>query len=167
MTNISINGVHALNRFVFDLLKLNGVLPDRSSYGGRTPIISSQQEPTILQYNLPFLVYAFTESPPSDLEMLITGNVAYAIYSADDTDIIKIITVMREGLKHFDDTAREVNSYKYANGTFKDILFTSINIGMVEGPSPAMTEGGRQSGLVMVRYTYSPNYGISIPSAMT
>lgn len=167
MTDININGVHALNRYVFDLLKLNGVIQDRSAYGGRTPIIPTQQEPTILQYNLPFLVYAFTESAPSDLEMFVTGNVAYAIYSADEKDIIRIITVMREGLKHFDDTARDVNIYKYNNTSFRDILFTSINVGMVEGPSPAMTEGGRQSGLVMVRYTYSPRYGIQTPSAMT
>lgn len=168
MTDIGLNAVHSLNRFIYDLLRSNGVIGDRTTdYGGRTPIIATQQEPSMLTYNKPFLVYAFTESAPDDLEMLITGTVAYAIYSADERDIIKIINVMREGLKHFDQTASDINHYKFLNNAFRDTLFTSVTIGMIEGPSPATTEGGRQSGVVMVRYTYSPNYNITIPTTMT
>jgi hypothetical protein len=173
MTDVSINAVHALNRFVYDLLKSNGALSDRSAYGGRTPILSAQQEPTIIQYNLPFLVYGFTESASTEFDALVNGNVAYAIYSAEEKDIIKITNIMREEFKHFDDTARDVNLYKYANAAFRDILFTSISVGLVEGPSPATTEGGRQSGVVMLRYTYQPDYrlgmpgGIIVPTTMT
>ena len=166
-TRNEINAVNALNRYVYDLLFINGVIPGRGDYGGRTPVIPSQQLPELTQYNHPFLVYAFSEGPTREPECITGGTVTYAIYSVDDRDIISIINIMREAFKNFDDTASDVNVYKRPNIIFREILFTSIHVGMVEGPSPAQSEGGRSSGFITLRYSYSANYVVTPPTNMT
>jgi hypothetical protein len=167
MTAFEIHPVHALNRFVYDLLLSNGVIGARADYGGKTPIIPSQQEPEFTMLNKPFIVYAFADAPPGDIEYVMNGTAAYAVYSADHRDIVKILNVMREALKHFDESATVVNNYKYANTAFRDILFTTISVSMVDGPSPADTEGGRHSGAILIRYSYQPAYNVTIPTVMT
>lgn len=185
MTAFEIHPVHALNRFVYDLLLTNGVIGPRSDYGGKTPIIPSQQEPEFTALNKPFIVYSFADAPPGEIEYVMNGTAAYAVYSVDHREIIRILNVMREALKHFDESAAVVNYYKLPKTTssglnianssnvstapsaFRDILFTSISISMVEGPSPADTEGGRHSGVIMVRYAYQPAYDVKIPSIIT
>lgn len=170
MTDIAINAVHVLNRYVYDLLLVNGGVKTRSAYGGRTPIIPSQQQPEFMEYNDPWLVYGFSENTPSDLDMLHSATVAYAIYAAGtyaDRDVVKIINIMREAFRRWDDSARDINNYKYANTSFRDITFTSMSTGLIEGPSPSGTEGGRTSGIVSIRYEYIPNYGITTVPPMT
>ena len=166
MTDNAINAVHIMNRFVFDVLKLNNAIEDRAAYGGRTPIVPSQQIPELNVYDKPFLVYGFSESA-SDVPSLRTGTVAYAVYDRDPRKIVTIINVLSEALRHWDETARQLNSYKYANNAFRDVLFSSVYIAMTEGPSGSDTEGGRDSGVISIRYTYSPNYNTVIPTTMT
>ena len=166
MTDTSMNAVYIMNRFVFDILKSNGAIEDRPAYGGRTPIIPSQQVPEFNQYNKPFLVYGFSESP-SDIPSLRTGTVAYAVYDVDPRKIVHIINVLSEALRHWDESARELNAYKADKDSFRDIVFSSLYIGLVEGPSGSDQEGGRDSGVISIRYTYSPDYSIVMPTTMT
>lgn len=167
MTDIQVHPVHALNRYIYDLLRENlGI--SRANYGGKTPIIPSQQVPEFTQYSAPFLVYGFSEDASTDWTNYIrTGSAAYSIYSADDREIIKIIGVMVNSLGRMDDSARDVNEYKYNNSAFREIIFNSISVGLVEGPSPAESEAGRASGIVMLRFSYKPSYSVVTNPQMT
>lgn len=166
MTDTQVNAVHIINRYVFDILRDNVGIA-RADYGGKTPIIPSQQVPEINQYNKPFLVYGFSEAATGEIYFVRDGTVAYAVYAVEDRDIVKILNVLTEVFSRQDDAARDLNNYKGANSAFKDTIFMYLNVAMVEGPSPADMEGGRQSGIITINYCYRNNYSVNTLPALT
>ncbi len=162
MTALEVNPVTVINRYVYDVLR-GAIGWNRSTYGGKTPIIPSQQVPEFTAYNAPFLVYGWSEAASGDLGFLRTGTVAYAIYDLDDRVIIKVIDALIETFSRWDVAAEDVNTYKASNVAFGDFLFTTFSIGLVEGPSPADQEGGRRSGVVTIRYDYKTNWKWTTP----
>lgn len=161
-----VSPVHIINRYVYDVLRENmGII--RANYGGKTPIIPAQQVPEFNVFNRPYLVYGFSEDATRDLYAMRSGTVAYAIYSADDRDIIKIINILTTTFGRLDDSAADLNNYKSGIPPFADIKFTSVGVGLVEGPGPAETEGGRQSGVFTARFSYFPHYTVNTKPAVT
>ena len=166
MTALEVNPVLIINRYVYDVLR--GVLGwNRTDYGGKTPIIPSQQVPEFTAYNKPFLVYGWSEAATNDIGFLRSGTLAYAIYDLDDRVIIKAIDALVETFSRWDESADDVNNYKKNNVAMGDFLFTTMSIGLVEGPSPADQEGGRRSGVVTIRYDYKTNWTVNTTPQMT
>ena len=162
--NIAYLAPHVLNAYVWALLKANTTMLE-SQYGGKTPIIPSNQEPEFTAYNLPFLVYGFAEDPSHENLAQRSGTLVYAIYATNQTDINKIYNILSEDLGDFDESAARVNAWtsKPANytGKFDGCRFGHINVAFGEGPSPVDQEGGRQASNLTLRYSYVPTYTIS------
>jgi len=157
---ISTLAPHVLNGYVWALLKANTSMLE-SQYGGKTPIIPSNQEPEFTAYNLPFLVYGFADDPSHENLAQRSGTLVYAIYATSQTDINKIYNIIAEDLGEYDISAHRINAWttvptNYAN--FSGCRFGSINVAFGEGPSPVDQEGGRQAANLTLRFNYVPTY---------
>lgn len=159
MVDTKLNAAYVLNSYVWQLLKYNTSMTE-ADYGGKVPIVPANMEPEFTAYNKPFLVYGFSEDTSADLFALRAGSLSYAVWSTSVGEINTLLNVIRSALERRDDTAREVNNYTSRIPTFAGIRFGSIHIGYLEGPSPEESEGGRQAGIITIRYDYFAEYAV-------
>lgn len=156
---------YLLNKYVWALLKNNTSMTE-SDYGDRTPIVPSNMEPEFTEFNKPFLVYGYSEDTTPDLYAMRSGSLSYAVWSTSVGEVNNILNVIRAGMERRDESAREVTKWTEANGgntAGSGIRFDDIYIGYLEGPTPEETEGGRQAGIITLRYQYTADYIVSLP----
>lgn len=161
--NTFIQPVYIINRYVYDLLRVN--LPasagwNRTNYGGMTPIVLSHQEPKIMAYNRPFIVYGYASDATSS-DPVRSGSLAYTIWSTDTRLIGDMITIISEGLGRDDASARDVNNYSTNIPEFVGCRFLNINTPITEGVTPPAAEGGNQSGFVAIRFRCTADYSVN------
>lgn len=146
--------------YIWGLLKFNvGMTEDH--YDGLVPIVPVAEEPELTEYNRPYLVYGYVENPSRDLYKYRAGQMTFVIYSVNYREINKIMQTMQVAFERWDEAALDVNRYSSTRPEYHGIRFGSISIGHVEGGTPEAndqdaptSEGGRQSGLVNIRYEY-------------
>ena len=154
--DITVVPSYAIIDYAWALIKANTSLTE-ADYGGRIPIIPASQQPELTQYDKPHLVYAWSESPTYDPFVIRTGQITFAVYSENDREVGRITNLLTTAFGRFDETAEDINVWKQ-NGVFAPIRFVSLWCGAYDGPSPESTEGGRQSGVVMVRFRYVADF---------
>lgn len=146
--------------YVWALLDINTNM-ELSHYGGKVPVIPVRQDPVFTDIDKPFLVYAWSENPTRDNYKHRSGQVSLAIYATSNRDITKISNLLVSAFERWDETAEDVNEWKSRPGkpeAFKKIRFSTFAAGAFDGPTPENTEGGRQSAVVMIRYSYIADY---------
>lgn len=156
-----VHPVYAVVDYTWALLKLNTEMKE-SDYGGRVPIVPASVQPEFANQTKPFLIYGFTENPTYDPYAIRGGQVAFAIYASTDREIARIENILALAFGQFDESAADVNDWA-TGGIFQDMHFTTISFGIIEGPSPEDQEGGRKSGVVMLRFECIPTYTINKP----
>lgn len=162
MVNIEVVPPYAIIDYVWDLLKLNTSMK-LSDYNGRIPVIPSSQQPEFTDLDKPFIVYAWSETPTTDMYKHRSGQISFAIYGKSDREISKISNIVSTALGMYDDSAFNINNWKSENTSYGTIRFTSLWSGAFDGPSPESQEGGRQSGVVLIRYRYIADYQLTLP----
>lgn len=166
MVSVKKHPVYLLNKYVWELLKLNNGMVE-SDYNGKTPIIPSGMDADFTAFNKPFLVYGFSEDTTGDLYALHAGSLSYAVWSTSISEINAILKTVQTALERHDESAREVTRWTEAKGENipgDGFRFDDIYIGYQEGPSPEETEGGRQAGIITIRYQYTTDYTVILPS---
>lgn len=177
-------GVHGLNKYLWSRIQTElGWSAD--NYGGLTPITTPQQQPEFNAYDYPYIVYGYTLQGVSPLYVVEGEVVTYTVFSTKSADIRQAVNVIKAALNRYDDSARDVNLYLqggkvYQNGSWVTVTgagsddnkafdYKTIRVNQATGPEPALTEGGRQDGSVIVsmEYTHSnpaigPTGGLSI-----
>lgn len=152
----SLTAVHGLNKYLWDVLK-DELEWSATDYGGLTPITIPQQQPEFNNYNAPYVVYNYSHQSSGDDFMIQEEQVAYVIYSADEGDIRKFVNVVREYFDHRDESAKKINDWIRVNGTSEnkrfDYKFTYVI--STTGAQPAISEGGKMDGLVIMRICYT------------
>lgn len=138
-------------------LLVNNLGWNKADYGGLDPIIPFNDEPKLIQYDEPYIIYGYTESVDTRIYMLNNGTLTFVIRSKFLSDINRVSKVLIEAFRRWDESARDVNSYMKSTSTaeFDNILFQSTNIAYVEPGSEEKTEQGRVSGMLTINYTYS------------
>jgi len=154
---------YLINRYVWELIKKNTTLTE-TDYGGRVPIVPANMEPDFVGFNKPFIVYGYSEDTTPDLYARRSGSLSYAVWSTSVGEINSILNTIRAALERHDESAREVNVITTALGVNPGIRFGDIYIGYLEGPSPEETEGGRQAGIITIRYQYFADYSVVLPT---
>ncbi len=162
MTELSTMAPHVINSYAWAVLKANTSMTE-SDYGGRVPIIPSNQEPEFTQYNKPFIVYGFAEDPSNINLAQRSGTLVYAIYADTASTINKIYNILTEALGRFDKTAYDVNAWisksaNYAN--FAGISMRYVAVAFGEGPGPVEQEGGRQVATLTIKYSHVSTYTV-------
>lgn len=156
MSIYALNATHVLNKFIWQMLK-NNLGWNVSNYGGLIPITASGQEPEFNQINAPYIVYNYTTQGTPDT-MLKQEQIAYTIYSSNESDIRSFINLMDDILNREDDSAKDVNSYVDAldiNSPHHNFDFKWIRMMSGSSAQPPLQEGGRMDGIVVMRLCYA------------
>ena len=149
-----------LRKYIWDLLKENLGMSEQD-YGGLVPIVPSNEEPELTQYSKPYIVYGYANFPTASGEHYRRrGSMSMAIRSNDFHQISNILNVLETAFEREDDAARDVNEYT-SLANIIGLRFGTISVGFLEGPAPEETEGGRQDGIINIRYEYYVDYDVT------
>lgn len=167
MVNVQRHPAYLINNYVWQVLKLNLGMTEAdysdATSSGRVPIIPSGQDQAFVAINKPFIVYGYSEDATPDLYARRAGSLSYAVWSTSTGEINKILNVIRAALERHDESAAAVNRYTSNIPNYIGIRFADIYIGYLEGPAPEETEGGRQAGIITIRYQYFADYEVQLP----
>lgn len=156
---------YLLRSYIWQILKKNTDMDeldytlDQTS-GGLVPIVPLAEAPEISQFDKPYIVYGYSETPPTDLWAQRRGNMAFVIYSTNFRELSMITNVIMNAFHRADESARDVNAYTSTIPAFIGLRFGTIQVSFVEGGSPEETEGGRQSAAINIRYEYFVDYDV-------
>jgi len=157
---LTTQAVNVLNLYLWEVLKKNTTMVV-ADYGGKIPIIPGGQDPDMLQYNKPFIVYGYSEDPVSINGAIRGGTVVYVIYSSSINDINRIMNVIVAAMAE-DDSARRINKWSSNNPALVGIRFTDARIAFGEGASSADQEGGREVATITVKYDFVAQYAVDL-----
>lgn len=160
---------YLLNKYVWEVLKVNHGLKETdyadTQVPSRVPIVPSGQDAALVAINKPFLVYGYSEETTPDVYAKRSGSLSYAVWSTSVGEINSILNTIRAAMERHDETAKDVNRYTTnLGGTNIGIRFGDIYVGYLEGPSPEETDGGRQAGVITLRYQYFADYEVILPA---
>jgi hypothetical protein len=169
MANWGLTATFALNKYLWFMLKQE-LGWSAANYGGMVPITIPQQQPEFTNYNKPFIVYNFTSNPTGrDFYLLRGEQTAYAIYSANETDIRQVVDLMNYLFDRRDDSAADLNKWLRIEAAttsppaasvlaLRDTFdFKSIMVMEAQNAQPAGTEGGRMDGGIIVQSIFTNN----------
>lgn len=128
------------------------------NYGGLTPIVPLAEEPELTQYDGPHIVYGYSLNPIRDLHARRGGSMAFVVYDQNFRRLTQTLTTLAEAFGRYDESARDINRFTAKNPAFIGMTFGYVSLAMFDGGSPEQTEGGRQSGIVNIRFEYHVDY---------
>lgn len=170
LVNPIVSPVYLLRSYIWEVLKANDADTwDESSYGGMVPIVPLAEEPELQEFTGPHIVYGYAVSGTNTLFAIESGSMTLVIYDDNFRRLTKTMNTLQVALGRLDETARDVNRYTSSVGSenpleaahpFGGIRFTYIGLGFSEGGSPESTEGGRQSGLLNIRFDFLSDYDV-------
>jgi hypothetical protein len=139
---------------------------DPTNDDGLVPIVPLAEAPEISQFDKPYIVYGYSETPNSDLWVKRRGNMAFVIYSTNFRELAHLTNIITFAFDRSDESARDVNNYTSTIPAFVGLRFGTIEVTYVEGGSPEETEGGRQSAAINIRYEYYVDYDVKTVPAI-
>lgn len=161
-------GTYELNRFLLSKLKDLEWKPTPSTtekvfkaytMSGGTSVVPplAQGAPQPAQINLaggpPFIVFGYSTGAGVSWERK-REQAAYVVWDADTARLAVIQNYMINLLERFDTTAEEVNDF--LNATNQSLYdFKYVQVTTATSPDPAITEQGRQKGLVVAAFEYT------------
>lgn len=159
MTDTVMSPVYLLRSYVWALLRNNTEMKT-ADYGGLIPIVPVSEEPELMQYNKPFIVYGYALDSSEDVPVCRTGSMTFAIYSTNFREITKIIDILIYAFGRKDESARDVNEYTSTIPEFIGTRFGYISVAFAEGGTPEESSGGRESGMVNISFEYYADYNV-------
>ena len=164
--NWDLSGVHGINAYIWHLLQTE-LGWTATPYGGLVPITNPQQAPEFNALAAPYIVYSYSKMTSGETFFFERETIAYSIFSSSESDVRKVVNMLSTILNKFDDSAKECNNYLSLNGTTNQKFFDYkvINVTSANGAQPALQEGGRYDGLIVVKCTYThsdPATGIAV-----
>jgi len=146
--------------YTWAILKKNTDMKE-SDYGGLVPIVPLSEAPELTEYAKPYIVYGYSETPPTDLWVRRRGNMAFVVYGDSFHQLSKITNVLSYTFDRADEAARDVNAFTSTIPAYIGLTFGTIQVSFVQGGSPEETEGGRVSSAINLRYEYHVDYDIN------
>jgi hypothetical protein len=157
---------YVLLDYIWAVLKANTDMTE-DDYDGLIPIVPLSEQPEIVEYDAPHIVYGFSESATPDLYAKQRGNMAFVVYSTNAREVSHITNIIAKTFNRADDAARDVNNFSSTIPAYVGLRFGYINTSYVEGGSPEESEGGRQSSAVNIHYEYYVDYDIDTSAGIT
>lgn len=166
----SIHPAYAINKFLWAQIETEGIMA-KTDYAtpqlpaGIVPIVPVQETPELLQViesqqgirSLPYIVFTWSKINTGQAWFIKTHEIAYAIRSADDLKMRKLINLFDELFKDYDMAAHRVNAYVQANGlaSHKAYHFKTISVSTLGGQMPTESENDVNESLITIRATFS------------
>lgn len=158
-TDLTLVPAYLLRQYAWQLLKRNTDM-EESHYGGLLPIVPVSEEPELTEFNKPYLVYGYALNSSNDVSARKNGSMTFAVYDDDFRTLTRVLNILTTAFERHDESATDVNAFTSTIPQFVGIRFGTISVGFVEGGTPEETEGGRQSGLINIRFEYYVDYDI-------
>lgn len=163
-----LSGAHVVNKFVWSRLE-SDLGMSKADYNGLVPIIPTQEVPVFneMKTGRPFIVYAYNIAGYNTDIWQHQEQLAYTIYSDNETDLRRISNFLRDLMRRYDITAAEINDFigspqipgtlvnPSADGDDRAFEFKYITVISGLSNGPASSENGRQSSTLAFRYEYT------------
>ena len=165
MTDYTLNGVHPLRRLMWALLK-SELGWTEANYNGAVPIVTPQQQPELNAGNFPYIVYNYTQQEISQQYWLKEEQATFVIYSGDEEDIRKAMNMLVTFFSAQDVSANYLNWWVADHGSAAHQKFNYkwIRVASAIGAGPTEEEGGREDGIITLRYQYTNDSPLTQPS---
>lgn len=162
-----VHPVHALNRFLWYHISLNGIMQKIPYQGVQlTPLVPIEETPTLITAieaqsgmgSMPFIVYNWTKIDSGQMWFIEQHEIAYSIRSSDDDTMRQLINLFDDLFKKYDESAQAVNEYLQSSGQPASLLqwhFHSMNVSNLGGQMPVDTEDGMSESLISVRIMFT------------
>lgn len=164
MTNPTIIPPFVIRQYVYDVLKANDNGEwDETNYGGKVPIVPLGEESDLEQYSGPTIVYEWTDGrADGTLWARRTATMTFGVRDTNFRRLSRTLTILREALGRYDESARDVNEYLAKRGApWNEIGFGYISVGFVDVARAATTEGGESLGVVSIDFDYFAEYTVN------
>lgn len=151
-TKWDVSSAPGVNKYLWHLLQTElGWSID--NYNGLVPITDPQQQPEMLEFDAPFIVYNWSLQATGTLYVEQEEQIAYAIFSREEKDIRQAVNLINNYFNRFDDSAKDVNAYVAANGSDlnKKFDYKYLRVLSSSGAQPSAQEGGRMDGMIIIR----------------
>lgn len=149
-------GVHGVRRWMWQILQAE-LGWQTSDYGGLVPITTPAQQPQLNDYSGPYIVYNYAEQSAGEDYFIKEEQAAFAIYSANEEDIRRVLNILVAYFGRYDDSAADLNRFLATqyNAFYKNFDYKNIRVLSTSGANAPTQEGGRQDGLIILRYRYT------------
>lgn len=157
-----VSPAYLLRSYTWEVLKRNDpAVWDEAKYDGMIPIVPVAEEPELSEFSGPHIVYGFALDATGRLPEENSGSMTLAIYDQDFRRQTKALNILQTAFGRADESAADINRFTTSKGSaYIGIRFGTVNIGFIEGGTPEETEGGRQSALINVRFSYFVDYNV-------
>lgn len=173
---------HIIRSYAWAVLKANIAGLNESQYGGLMPIVPVSEEPDIEKYGGFHIVYGYNLAHSADLNQMHRGSLTFVVYESDYRKLSQILTILTTAFEQEDESAKNLNDYStqvttkfvpgqpaadgnpatIADQPFVGIRFGTVSMNFVEGGTPETAEGGDQSGLLSISFTYFVDYDVKV-----
>lgn len=174
MATSSIHPAYAINKFLWNRIETEGILA-KTDYatsslpGGIVPIVPVEETADLLTIidaqagitSRPYIVFTWTKVNTNDPPYLKTHEVAYAIRSADDVKMRRLINLFDDLFSDQDIAALRLNRFLMAAPTttvpasLKKFHFKTVTTSTLGGQMPAERENGVNESLITVRAMFT------------
>lgn len=158
-----IHAVHAFNRYLWAKIKEAGIMTE-ADYSGLVPVIPVEETAEFMTVidaqagigSKPYMVYTWSKVPSGQAWFYKTNDFAYAVRSADDVKMRKLLNLFESLNEAYDFSAIKANEWIQANSpaAHKKYQFKTISINTLGGQMPAEVENGVNESLVTIRAQY-------------
>lgn len=166
--NLEINPANIIVHYAWAVLQANDSDTwNVENYGNKVPIVPLSEEPELSEYSGPHIVYGYAIDSTGELHARNNGSTTFAVYDQNFRRLTKTLNTLQAAFERQDESARDVNRFSSTivsgetNSPFIGIRFGTISVGFHEGGTPEETEGGRQSGLINIKYEYYTDYTVT------
>lgn len=163
MTSTAVIPAYLIRQYVFAVLKANEPQDwDEANYGGLMPIVPLGEEADIEQFNKPTIVYQFSDLRTGTMWMRGRGTMSFSIRDTNLRRLTRTMTVLKETLNRYDESARDINEYLDRRGApWNSIGFGEVHVTFADGGAPATAEGGELVGVLSIEFDYYSDYSES------
>lgn len=177
MANNGIPAVFGINKYLWNQLQVQNIIPNTDPYGGLTPIVPIQESSQLLQAidasnpnqtSAPYIVYHwYTNNIDAKSWFKQEDTLVYTVYALDQKVGRQILLLLVDSFKRFDLSARAVNNYIQSSGLsqdYKDYLYQYISVRSATGGTSTTIENDPTTFTVTLRVCYSnPTVDIPLP----
>ena len=156
-----ISPVYLLRSYAWAVLKANdSVLWNESLYDGMVPIVPLNEEPDIVGFGRPYIVYGYALDSTGSLHARKSGSLTFALYDTNFRRLTDTLNTLQTAFERQDESADDINHYTSLIPGFIGINFGYTSVSFIEGGSPEETEGGVQSALINIAFEYYVDFDV-------
>lgn len=163
MSDPTVAPAFLLTDYAWKLLQANmGETWSPDKYGGMRPIVPLAEEPELSQFSGPHIIYGYAQGTSGNMYMERAGTITFTIRDTSSRRMAKTLNILQTGFGRLDDSARDINAYTSTKEPFLGIRFGTVRVSYLQSEDPEEAEGGRQTAVLAVSFTFFDEWDSSV-----